>query len=1102
MASGGASNIRVFLRPRPLEGVARSVVARIDAQTVETQACGHSAAQRFSFDEVFCPNDSQEEVYEVCGKPLVADALRGFNCTVFAYGQTGSGKTHCVFGPENDSSVFSNENIERGLLPRMLQDLFNRLMTEARARQVEFLCKGSLIEIYNEKVHDLLDDASGHLQLRESMQRGVYVEGQTEVVFDTAEEALATIRRGAEGRKVGATAMNRESSRSHTVFTLTVESRTTDKDGVVISRKSRVNVVDLAGSERQKQSQATGERQIEANFINKSLLCLGTVISALSKLADAESRPGESPTVRPHIKYRDSKLTFLLRDSLGGNSKTYMIATLNPGPCFLADSLSTLRFAQRAKRIRNNAKINEDLDASRIAALQAEIRRLKSLLEEKPEHKHAPEELDSLRNVELERLEQLLSHALTEREASRKRGEDLENLVHSKAKELEEHAKARKQSSFVVKLKTSQLEHIRKGKVTPALLGEWQKNELEILEQQKNAEAISWRVKFEEASQKMEEFKKKLERFAHLEETNLKLGEEVRALLESKRNLQDMLHANQHRLMTSPGLQTPDSERKSLSGTSTPGNNVSNIGSIASTPARVTLTGSTDAWVCPTPSASDLERAEIKMLQAEKRKILETLHENMESSQPSLELEDLEGNRRDLEQRLNEALTRIDELKSENVRLKDAEGRANREIIQLGKSLDEALAKDVEKEKLREELDNLQLQNDVVEQSLEEFRKELAAEKEAHLAAREDLDNLRASQAQHAKAEEVQEEQQKLLQSEVENLQNLHEAQRKTTNLRIAKLKNDLQEAIEVREEALERLTEVNNALMQYRTSLQKERGKVEEFKAEAERYRLDKEEIEAALALEKSQAEITTMNLHEARDEVMKLNEARIARERRLIAELASQQAQLRHEQALREELVDEEEQARQMHSERSLRLEAEARVVDLQLRNEELSAANAKLAGNQNTKQRIRYVQGLRDEIAALRESEDILKRRLKSYEAGEQVATQPGSVEDLRRQIETLRAANNEELERVKRLEAELDAKGKAFSMLSEKAVVLSNLAAEIKADQEGAGDPDMQSALMALRKERAALLEERDKWEKERNVLLRRQENASESKPQLV
>uniref|UniRef100_A0A663MBZ8 Kinesin family member 15 n=1 Tax=Athene cunicularia TaxID=194338 RepID=A0A663MBZ8_ATHCN len=322
----------------------------------------------FTFDYVANMESTQESVFSSVAKNIVESCMNGYNGTIFAYGQTGSGKTFTMMGP-SDSDNFTHSL--RGVIPRSFEYLFFLIEREKEkaGNGKSFLCKCSFIEIYNEQIFDLLDSASAGLLLREHIKKGVFVDGAVEQVLSSAAEAYQVLTMGWRNRRVASTSMNRESSRSHAVFTITVESMEKNNE-IVNIRSSLINLVDLAGSERQKDTHTEGLRLKEAGNINRSLSCLGQVITALVDVGNGKQR---------HICYRDSKLTFLLRDSLGGNAKTCIIANVHPGSRCFGETLSTLNFAQRAKLIKNKAVINEDTQGN-VSQLQAEVKKLKEQL--------------------------------------------------------------------------------------------------------------------------------------------------------------------------------------------------------------------------------------------------------------------------------------------------------------------------------------------------------------------------------------------------------------------------------------------------------------------------------------------------------------------------------------------------------------------------------------------------------------------------------------------------------------------------------------------------------------------------------------------------
>uniref|UniRef100_A0A8C1KCZ9 Kinesin family member 15 n=1 Tax=Cyprinus carpio TaxID=7962 RepID=A0A8C1KCZ9_CYPCA len=366
--------IKVFVRVRPLtqgSGLTtdgdRSLCLTVTSPHTVRLHC-KPEPRTFTYDHVADMNTSQEEVFSSVAKNIVESCMNGYNGTIFAYGQTGSGKTFTMLGP-SELDNFSDEL--RGVIPRSFEYLFfliNREVERSGGLK-SFLCKCSFIEIYNEQIYDLLDSVSTSLFLREDIKRGVFVEGAVEKYAASAAEAYQVLSMGWRNRRVASTSMNRESSRSHAVFTMTLESKETAQE-VVNIRTSQLNLVDLAGSERQRDTHAEGSRLKEASSINRSLMCLGQVIMALMDVSNGKNR---------HICYRDSKLTFLLRDSLGGNAKTYIIANVHPGSKCFGETLSTLQFAQRAKLIKNKAMVNEDTQGN-VSQLQAEVRKLKEQL--------------------------------------------------------------------------------------------------------------------------------------------------------------------------------------------------------------------------------------------------------------------------------------------------------------------------------------------------------------------------------------------------------------------------------------------------------------------------------------------------------------------------------------------------------------------------------------------------------------------------------------------------------------------------------------------------------------------------------------------------
>jgi len=309
----------------------------------------------FSFDRVFSPNAKQTEVYQVVGKPIIESLMEGFNGCVLAYGQTSSGKTYTMQGDLDDEEL-------KGLVPRLVTELFQKI--EAASEAIEFVISVAMIEIYNEKIKDLLDPSKDNLSVREERIRGVFIENLTEISIGTAEDIYKLMRRGNNNRAVGVTNMNAQSSRSHSILTISVTMNDTENFSC---KTGKMYLVDLAGSEVVGKTGATGKTLEEAKNINKSLTVLGRVINALT---DGKS---------DYIPYRDSKLTRILQNSLGGNSKTCLVITISPAMYNAAETLSTCRFGMRAKSIKNKAVVNK---IPSISELQLMIKKLQDEVNE------------------------------------------------------------------------------------------------------------------------------------------------------------------------------------------------------------------------------------------------------------------------------------------------------------------------------------------------------------------------------------------------------------------------------------------------------------------------------------------------------------------------------------------------------------------------------------------------------------------------------------------------------------------------------------------------------------------------------------------------
>ncbi|XP_011503614.1 PREDICTED: kinesin-like protein KIF16B [Ceratosolen solmsi marchali] len=338
-----------------------------DRETYKDFTFDHSY---WSFDDADDNYASQEQVFHDLGTEVIESAFEGYNACVFAYGQTGSGKTFTMMGsPES-----------QGLIPRICKTLFARMIT-GKESGASYRTEVSFLEIHNERVRDLLrsDQAVSHsLRVREHPKRGPYVQDlSSHLVYDYADIQQCMIR-GNTYRTTASTNMNDVSSRSHAIFTITFVQAGFNENNMPSETVSKVHLVDLAGSERANATGATGQRLKEGAHINKSLVTLGSVISALAELSSTSDANCSKRSV--FIPYRDSVLTWLLKDSLGGNSKTIMIAAISPADCNYGETLSTLRYANRAKNIINKPTINEDPNVKLIRELREEIQKLKSLI--------------------------------------------------------------------------------------------------------------------------------------------------------------------------------------------------------------------------------------------------------------------------------------------------------------------------------------------------------------------------------------------------------------------------------------------------------------------------------------------------------------------------------------------------------------------------------------------------------------------------------------------------------------------------------------------------------------------------------------------------
>ncbi|CAN8063931.1 unnamed protein product [Agarophyton chilense] len=380
MSSALRDKVQVAVRIRPL--LKRELCTSTVAQSTNWSFSPTSIAQcidnkpvpfhSFSFDHIFLPNATNEFVFETVARPVVASAVDGINGVIFAYGQTAAGKTHTMLGNQADP----------GVTLRSISDVFERI---SKLPSRKFLLRASYLEIYNEFIRDLLVPSNDNLKIREDVVNNtVHVNSHRKIVT-SIDDVMKIVLAGEAIRSIGATNMNEKASRSHTIITITIESRDIDQlntssiqsSGVAI-RISTLSLVDLAGSERASLTRAQGKRLTEGGYINKSLLTLGNVIKKLSSC--------DSPA---HVPYRDSKLTRLLQPALGGNARTAIICAVTTAAIHTEETLSTLKFASRAKKVTNSAETNEFLDdraklkraEAQIKSLKKEMKRLRSSLD-------------------------------------------------------------------------------------------------------------------------------------------------------------------------------------------------------------------------------------------------------------------------------------------------------------------------------------------------------------------------------------------------------------------------------------------------------------------------------------------------------------------------------------------------------------------------------------------------------------------------------------------------------------------------------------------------------------------------------------------------
>ncbi|KAI6690615.1 hypothetical protein NL676_027443 [Syzygium grande] len=372
--------VKVAVRIRPaneFERVGDRIVKKVSSDSLSV------GDREFTFDSVFDASSSQEDIFQTVGVPLVQSALTGYNTCVLTYGQSGSGKTYTMWGPPSSIVEEPSSRSPQGLVPRIFQMLFSEIEREqenSEGKLVNYQCRCSFLEIYNEQIGDLLDPTQRNLKIKDDLKNGLYVENLTEEYVTNYEEITQILIKGLSNRKVGATSLNSKSSRSHVVLTCIIESWCKESSSKCFSssRTSRISLVDLAGSDRNKLDDAGRQCVTEARNVKKSLSQLGYLVDSLAK----RSQGGDEG-----VPYKASCLTHLLRESFGGNSKLTVICAISPDKRSESEILSTLRLGQRVKYIKNEPVINE-ISEDDVNDLSDQIRQLKEELIRAKSHTH------------------------------------------------------------------------------------------------------------------------------------------------------------------------------------------------------------------------------------------------------------------------------------------------------------------------------------------------------------------------------------------------------------------------------------------------------------------------------------------------------------------------------------------------------------------------------------------------------------------------------------------------------------------------------------------------------------------------------------------
>ena len=479
-----AVKVAVRLRPMSEKEIQSGFkkIVEIDRSTASVHITNpQNQVINFTFDYGFPEDITQEEVYEETAAPIVSGVLEGFNGTIFAYGQTGTGKTYSMDGKRDGE--------HRGIMPRAFDHIFEYIAANSDSH--EFLVTVTYVEIYNNELRDLLAEKHEQpLKIREDPQHGVVIKGVAIHKVKSVNELHALLDYGKKNRVVRKTNMNAESSRSHSILTVNIETLT-KIDGQDHVRSARLNLVDLAGSERVAKTGAEGVGFQEGVNINYELMILGNCIAALT---------AKNVT---HVPYRDSKLTMLLRDSLGGNARTMMIAALGPASYNFSETMSTLRYAERAKKIENKPKVNMDPKDALLLKLKEELAELESKIAQKDQLSAQMGASDDVIHAMEEKLEEQRAEMAKANNMVQKEKDELMKKMEERRLEIENEKK--KRESYQKKL--DELQKILSTSDKSQLLAKTVQNESAIKEAKEKL-----RIREEKSKKLQEEFEARRKR--------------------------------------------------------------------------------------------------------------------------------------------------------------------------------------------------------------------------------------------------------------------------------------------------------------------------------------------------------------------------------------------------------------------------------------------------------------------------------------------------------------------------------------------------------------------------------------------------------------